>query len=112
MQVLKHVCPGRAQHTVKAMSKSLSIVTYHQQSRSALDWNHYILECLASEFTSFTYIHKYILLFFFNFFFVSGVECIVTNGEEKKDRRNKDCTAVMDTQKLYNDIHVVCTSAK
>ena len=32
--------------------------------------------------------------------------------ERKKDRKNKDCTAVMDTLKLYNDINVVCTSTE
>ena len=31
---------------------------------------------------------------------------------KRKHRRNKDCTAVMDTQKSYNDEHVVCSSAK
>ena len=31
---------------------------------------------------------------------------------KKKDRRNKDCTAVMDTLMSYNDKHVVCTSTK
>ena len=40
------------------------------------------------------------------------MEWTVTDGEEKEDRRNKDCTAKMDTQKLYNDIHVVCTFIK
>ena len=27
--------------------------------------------------------------------------------KKKTDRRNKDCTTVMDTPMLYNDIHVV-----
>ena len=47
--------------------------------------------------------------YMFNYFcFRSGI-CCKPMVKKKKDRRNKDCTAVVDTRKLYEDIHVVCT---
>ena len=60
------------------------------------------------------YVHTKLTLdiVFNNFVFVTEGECTVNQWSREKQQRNKDCTAVMDIQKLYYNIHVVCTSAK